>query len=169
MKITKNDFKTTNWSGGETSELFICPKDASVAEKNFDFRISSATCELDSSTFTPYNGFIRYITPLDGDLRMIVNEREVILKPFEVFEFLGSDEVTSYSKIRDFNLIVKEGLQNKMYSVEVNGKYHVKEKALIFFYESGFSLNNEAFEEMSAYIGEDAEVEGNGKIIICEL
>lgn len=169
MKITKNEFKTTNWSGGETSELFISPKTASVGEKNFNLRISSATCELDSSSFTPYNGFTRYITPLDGELKMIVNGEDVLLKPFEVYKFSGSDEVTSYSKIRDFNLIVKEDLKNRMYSVNVNGEYEVKENALIFFYESGMKVNGEEYEEMTAYIGKAAKVTGNGKILVCEI
>ncbi|WP_455258751.1 HutD family protein [Peptoniphilus asaccharolyticus] len=169
MKLTKEEFKTTNWSGGETSELLISPTTASVGEKNFDFRISSATCELDSSSFTPYNGFTRYITPLDGDLKMVVNGKEVILKPFEVYKFSGSDEVISYSKVRDFNLIVREDFTNKMYSLDVDGTARIEDRNLIFFYESGMRVNGEEYSKMSAYIGEEAEVTGKGKILVCEL
>lgn len=169
MKITREEFKTTNWSGGETSELLISPTTASVGEKNFDFRISSATCELDSSNFTPYNGFTRYITPLDGNLKMIVNGTEVELEPFEVYKFSGSDDVTSYSKIRDFNLIVKEELPNKMYSVDVNGSARIEDKSLIFFYEDGMKVDGEEYPAMSAHMGEHVEVTGKGKILVCEI
>lgn len=169
MRITKEEFKTTNWSGGETSELLISPSTASVSEKNFDFRISSATCELDSSNFTPYNGFTRYITPLDGNLKMIVNGTEVELEPFEVYKFSGSDEVTSYSKIRDFNLIVKEELPNQMYAKDVDGELRVEDKSLIFFYESGMKVDGEEYPAMSAHIGEHVNISGEGKILVCEI
>ena len=83
-EIFENEFITSNWSGGTTSQIFIEPENASVKNKDFDFRISSATCDLDKSEFTPYNGFTRYITPLDGNLKLVNNGNIVNLLPFEI-------------------------------------------------------------------------------------
>ncbi|WBW49696.1 HutD family protein [Peptoniphilus equinus] len=168
MKITQQDFRTTDWSGGTTSELYITPRGATVGEKNFTGRISSATCELDSSTFTPYDGFTRFITPLDGNLKLLVNGEAMELKPFEVLKFSGADDVTSYSQVRDFNYIVKDGEPFEMVAKDVDGELMVEEKALIFFY-TPFTVNGEAFEGMSAFIGDHVKVEGQGKILICTL
>jgi uncharacterized protein len=52
MKIIKwDDCKLSKWSGGETREYVIYPGVSNVADRNFDIRISSATVELESSTF----------------------------------------------------------------------------------------------------------------------
>ena len=48
--LSKSDYITSNWSGGSTTQLFISPATASYAERNFDFRISSAKVEVAAST-----------------------------------------------------------------------------------------------------------------------
>lgn len=69
MKITQltaADFRTSTWSGGTTTELFLYPENGSYAARDFLFRISSATVDLEESDFTPLQGVERYITPLEG-------------------------------------------------------------------------------------------------------
>ena len=51
-RISAQRFITSKWSGGSTTELFIWPKDASYAERRFNIRISTATVDVESSTFT---------------------------------------------------------------------------------------------------------------------
>ena len=78
MKIThyrEKDFKTSNWSGGITTELFIYPREADYKKRDFLFRLSSATVDLDRSDFTPLPGFFRFISPLNGDLKISHDEK----------------------------------------------------------------------------------------------
>ncbi|MBU5669838.1 HutD family protein [Peptoniphilus sp. MSJ-1] len=173
MKFIKRDeFKDSKWSGGVTTEVFIYPEEASVSEKNFDLRISTATCELEESTYTPYNGFYRYITPIDNVMNIKTRGEEYELNPYEVLFFDGDAQTKSSGDVRDFNLIIKKGVHAKMYSLNINDfKYKVHDKAIIFNYDNRLKANGEKFEEFSAVYLENEEVEiiGNGKIIIAEF
>ncbi len=107
--IKWNTMKTTDWSGGTTTEVRIAPEGASVGARDFSYRISSATCDLEVSEFSDYTGFTRYIAPVDGSLRLNVEGEELLLKKGEVYRFSGSAKVTGLSKVRDYNLILKDG------------------------------------------------------------
>lgn len=181
MKIVlENEFITSDWSGGTTSQIYIDPKDANVSQKNFNFRISSATCDLDESEFTKYSEFTRYITPITGDLSLNNNGENIHINPYEVYCFDGNDKVISRGKVRDYNLIIKKDNKGLMYSKkledeEVNIKAKTK-KCIIFNYDSKttyiYEGNSKKFEEFSAIIlDEDEEVllNGNGKLLICEI
>lgn len=110
-----NDFKTSRWSGGTTTELYIYPEDALYKEGNFKCRISSATVDTDSSEFTSLPGVKRYLSIFGGSLEMIHgNEEKVRLKPYEVDCFDGGVPTVSYGRVVDFNLMVKNGADGKM-------------------------------------------------------
>lgn len=105
MEIIKS-YKTTDWSGGKTTEMFVYPPTSSYADRNFDFRISSATVEVEESDFTDLSGYHRLLTILDGQLELSVNnEPAFVLKRDVPFWFLGSDKVKSRGVVRDFNVI----------------------------------------------------------------
>jgi len=82
--ITKDTFKTSLWSGGTTTELYIYPENSIYKNKDFWFRLSSATVELEKSTFTPLEGIKRYIAPINGSLKLFHNDRSLILEPTSV-------------------------------------------------------------------------------------
>lgn len=110
QKITKSQFKVSEWSGGKTEEIFIYPPDAQYCERNFSVRISTATVDLERSDFTDLPGVHRLISPLNGTIRL--EEREthrvlVELQPFEVFRFSGDTPITSFGRCRDFNVMTK--------------------------------------------------------------
>jgi len=116
--IKKENYKVSNWSGGSTSEIFLEPKNGSYSERVFDFRISSATVELEESDFTPLAGVKRYLTTLEGDLDLTFQEeesRKVLLKPYEVVCFMGDVPTHSVGKAKDFNLMLK-GCEGKMHT-----------------------------------------------------
>ena len=179
-KVLKNDFITTDWSGGTTSQIFIDPADSSVAEKDFDFRISSATCDLDSSSFTPYNDFNRFIIPITGELKLTVNGNEINLKPYEIYYFDGADEVISEGKVRDYNLIVRKGQKGSMYAkyldndrIVIDSNYR---NIVIFNYDGKFTFsyrgNISEFEDFSSVVlvkNESVEIKGTGNLLICEI
>ncbi|MCR5808770.1 MAG: HutD family protein [Clostridiales bacterium] len=105
--IPASEQRTTNWSGGTTTELFIWPKTASYKERRFDFRISTAVVEDEESVFTRLEGVKRFLTPLCDGFDLTVNGRNVSLKRGGVLEFSGEDEVACRGRGRDLNLMLK--------------------------------------------------------------
>ncbi len=108
--IKKDQYKVSTWSGGTTTEIFLAPQDGSYAERRFDFRISSATVDLEESDFTPLDGVKRFLTILEGQMDLTFREktdRKVTLNPYEVVEFMGDVPTHSVGKAKDFNLMLK--------------------------------------------------------------
>ncbi len=112
--VKKEEQRTSKWSGGSTTEIFIYPEDANYAERHFSWRVSSATVELEESDFTPLYGVKRWIMPFDAPLLLKHRNQqkllyEILLKPFEAHCFKGDWDTRSIGKTRDFNLMLKEG------------------------------------------------------------
>lgn len=100
------NLKTSRWSGGTTTELFIWPESANVADRDFDLRVSTATVELDESDFSDYSGYIRRIMPLDGCMTLTHDGSDTVaLGGLESTTFDGGRRTCSSGKCRDFNLI----------------------------------------------------------------
>ena len=111
-KITQEEYRLSNWSGGTTTQLLIWPQNADYQSKDFSFRISSATVELEESVFTHLPKVHRFLSILDGELQLNVKhdseENVLTLKEKEIFEFEGDWEVKSKGQVRDFNLMLKD-------------------------------------------------------------
>jgi environmental stress-induced protein Ves len=109
MQIIKhNQQQTVDWSGGKTTQLFIYPADAHYAERNFLFRISTATVETESSTFTNLKGYQRIIMLLQGELTLTHNNEVTHhLKPFNPHLFDGAWQTNALGKVTDFNVMFK--------------------------------------------------------------
>jgi environmental stress-induced protein Ves len=137
IKILKEvDYKVSTWSGGKTSELFIFPEQSSYKDRDFKVRISSATVELEQSTFTKLEGVNRFITPLDNNLRLTHNEEESVdLKPFEIHEFDGGINTNSFGKARDFNLMLANGAKGELKSFLIQ-----ETKEIILLVDFGFNI-----------------------------
>ncbi len=108
--IKKEQYKVSNWSGGTTTEIYLAPQNGNYAERRFDFRISSATVDLEESDFTPLANVKRYLTILKGEMDLTfreTEERKVNLKPYEVVEFSGDVPTHSVGRAKDFNLMLK--------------------------------------------------------------
>jgi environmental stress-induced protein Ves len=114
-KLTNANYKTSNWSGGTSTELYIYPENADYTSRNFLWRISSATVEIEKSNFTKLPGVKRIILPLDGVLKLNhVGIRRVELKPFEQDVFSGDWLTESEGKVTDFNVMTKSGVDAKL-------------------------------------------------------
>lgn len=111
MKIIRSkDAKTTLWSGGTTTELAISPEGAVYADRDFDWRLSSAEVNDEKSTFTALPDYYRYITVRKGSLRM----RHDGGVWYEIGEgdiagFDGGSLTESEGKVTDFNLMLRKG------------------------------------------------------------
>lgn len=104
----KKDCTASIWSGGLTSEYMIYPETANYSDRDFVFRISSATIEKVPSEFTKFKGYHRYLVMLDNSLHIKVNKEKKIYEKYEIMEFNSDDDVTSYTKGIDFNWMVSE-------------------------------------------------------------
>ena len=108
--LTQDDYVTTLWSGGTTSQLAIAPEGAVYADRDFLWRFSSAKVELEHSDFTPLPDYNRLISVLEGDLEMKIGGGERFpLKPCQVCSFDGGVPVESWGQCTDYNLMLRKG------------------------------------------------------------
>ena len=88
--VKKSQYRTSQWSGGTTTELLIYPVDSSYSERSFKWRISSAEVEASESAFTSLPGITRHIMVTDG--RIILeheNRYRKVLGTFSAGQFYG--------------------------------------------------------------------------------
>lgn len=149
--IKKEDFKTTKWAGGETTQLAIYPEDANFSEKDFLWRVSSATFTSTESKFSDFSGYQRYILPLEGKLSVShegLYNRE--LDKYEVEYFDGSWSTFSENTLdcRDYNFIVKNGNLAKMQILKEGDEYILKCSGVVtIFSPTDFTLNLDNHDE----------------------
>jgi len=167
--IAKEDFITTKWAGGETTQLAIYPEAADFADRDFLWRISSATFTGTESKFSDFSGYQRYLLPLEGDLSVVhkgLYARE--LKKYEVEYFDGGWETSSKNSpdCRDYNFIVKSGYPAKLQILAEGDRYNLKPSTMVtlfstesFVVEFGMEKKRE-IDGFSLYVLEmDTEIE----------
>ena len=74
--LTPSDYITTKWSGGLTTQLGIAPAGAVYADRDFLWRLSSATVEDAESDFTALPDYERLISTLEGTIELNHNGGE---------------------------------------------------------------------------------------------
>jgi len=114
QKVEKSSYKTTTWAHGETTEFYIFPKESNYEQREFLWRVSSATVTSDTSEFTALFGVKRWIMPFDAPLFLTHTHNgkplySITLNPYESHCFKGDWATQSRGKARDFNLMLKEG------------------------------------------------------------
>ena len=60
-KKTCEDYLSTKWSGGQTTELLVEPDSSSLAKRDFDFRLSTATVTMNTVEFSDFTGYQRIL------------------------------------------------------------------------------------------------------------
>ena len=110
-KLIERHYLISGWSGGETIQLAIAPEGAAYADRDFLWRLSSATVKLDESDFTALPDYMRLISPISGVMRLSHNGGETVeLKPYETHRFDGADSTHSWGCCTDFNLMLRKGI-----------------------------------------------------------
>lgn len=108
--LTRQDYTVSQWSGGSTTQLAIEPPEAVYADRDFLWRLSSATVELDSSDFTPLPDYQRFITVLDGAMTLTHDGGSPIsLDVGSVHAFDGGSQTRSVGRCTDLNLMLRKG------------------------------------------------------------
>ena len=143
--ISGNNLITTNWSGGTTTQLYIYPEEASYAERNFLFRISTATVETEASVFTALPGIHRHLMVLEGILHIIHEDHyEKTLHAFDQDEFEGEWTTYGKGKVRDFNVMLRENGKARMQMVKVFGKEVIESHfdfTILYICQGGAMIN----------------------------
>lgn len=121
--IENANFKTSTWSGGKTTEIYIYPKNSTYKNLDFYWRLSSATVELEHSTFTKLPNITRYICTLDGNLSIKHDSENFIsLLPFQIHKFQGDSNTESFGVVTDFNLMLGNGCEGSLTTINLNDK-----------------------------------------------
>jgi environmental stress-induced protein Ves len=116
--VKKSQYRTSQWSGGTTTELLIYPVGSSYSERSFKWRISSAEVEASESAFTSLPGITRHIMVTDG--RIILeheNRYRKVLGPFQQDSFMGDWKTVSRGKATDFNLMLAVGFTGRLEAI----------------------------------------------------
>ena len=171
----REQYKTSSWSGGTTTELYLYPEDGDYAKREFKIRISSATVEAEESHFTSLPGIQRNLMILEGEMRLVHNnERAREMKPYDIDTFSGGWDTVSYGKVRDFNLMVQGDIEGGMcvYRVEEERtlSWPVKaggQKVMLYVAEGKGTVNGreaDTFElaVLNGYHGEECTVKNIG-------
>lgn len=169
MKDLNSKRIVSTWKGGKTEELCIVPEDASLQERNFDLRISSATIDLERSEFSDFTGYRRYLMKLEGDITLLIDDKTIIIKGDEAFEFMGDEKVISISKepSRDFNVIIKKDKKADI-SIKENEKFNTNKGEYIFSLEKA-KINGKDVDKYSLYETEGEEINLQGRFIYIKI
>ncbi|AJA70736.1 HutD family protein [Myroides odoratimimus] len=118
--IKKEEITASIWSGGKTNEYVIYPRDAKYVDKDFIFRISSATIEAVPSEFTRFDGYRRYLSMLEGDLKLYRHGKEEYYTTNTLFSFDSEEDITSYSLGKDFNLMLHRSIKDEVVQISAD-------------------------------------------------
>ena len=149
--FSKKDCKASIWSGGLTYEYMISPETASYSDRDFVFRISSATIEKVPSEFTKFKGYHRYLVMLDNSLDIEVNKEKKVYEKYEIMEFNSDDEVTSYTKGIDFNWMVSEKIGHHKLQITQNNQNCNAQIILLFSLHTTVIKINEKSYDLEPY------------------
>lgn len=169
MKDLNSKRIVSTWKGGKTEQLCIEPIDASLQERNFDLRISSATIDLERSEFSDFRGYRRYLMKLEGDITLLIDDKTIIIKRDEAFEFMGDEKVISISRepSRDFNVIIKKDKKADI-SIKENEKLNANKGEYIFSLEKA-KINGNEVDKYALYEADDENINLEGRFIYIKI
>lgn len=177
----QEQYKTSGWSGGSTTELYLYPEDGDYAKRDFQIRISSATVETEESHFTSLPGVRRNLMVLEGEMKLVHNGMDVReMKPYDIDAFLGSWDTISYGKVRDFNLMIQGDTEGRMYVFRVKEEMRLSwpeetagQKVMLYVAEGKGTLNGQEADRfelivLDDYHGEECAVKniGQGELVL---
>ena len=111
IKVYKQeDFQVSKWTGGTTKQLAIFPETSKYLDRNFIWRLSTATCDLEETTFSKLPDYDRVLMVLEGNVVLAHQDvRAIRLGELEQDSFDGAYHTKSFGKITDYNLMVAKG------------------------------------------------------------
>lgn len=108
--LSTDDYVIGKWEGGSTTQIAIAPENSVYADRDFLWRFSSATVDLDESLFTPLPDYHRLIAPVTGEMTLVHDDCDpVCLKTYQIHAFDGEVVTKSRGRCVDFNLMLRKG------------------------------------------------------------
>jgi environmental stress-induced protein Ves len=137
--IRKSQQNCATWSGGTTTQLFIYPQTETYSALNFDFRISTATVEVETSTFTQLPGVRRTLMVLDGTMELNHQHHHIKqLQKFDIDQFMGDWQTNSIGKCTDLNLMCRGNATGQMFgnslATSTAQTYTIPQNSMSFLY-----------------------------------
>lgn len=119
--IKEEQFNVSKWSGGTTIETAIFPENAQYLERDFIWRLSSATVEAEESSFTKLPDFDRILMVVEGSVVLAHgDERSVSLSQWEQDSFDGATKTKCFGTMTDYNLMFRKGCQGRLEVIEAH-------------------------------------------------
>lgn len=183
MKLIKqSSIKTSLWSGGSTSQLYIYPPDSEYKKLDFFFRLSRATIEVQESNFTPLARVKRKLMVLQGELKLIhKNHYSKELKALEYDTFLGDWQTRSQGIATDFNLMmlgdtggelsVIKSKKSQIYSYKMTFDFTIfyVDKGILELLDSNVREGELLVFESHQYRKIDFNLKANSTVIVVEI
>lgn len=108
--LKQEQFKVSRWSGGSTTETAIFPENCDYLERDFIWRLSSASVETEESSFTRLPDYDRILMVLEGSVVLAHGqERSAALKQWQQDSFDGAVKTKCFGVMTDYNLIYRKG------------------------------------------------------------
>lgn len=157
--LTREQYVTSRWAGGTTTQLAICPAGADYAARDFLWRLSSAEVAQEYSVFTSLPDYDRFLGIVEGELFLQTDDDGFFPLPVgQVWAFDGGKRVISQGTCRDFNLMLRKGVcTGEVFSLRICGARTLsfpeptKQYALRGFYCAG---GRAALGELSVQAGQ---------------
>lgn len=164
--IKASELQVSDWAGGKTTQLYIYPASADFAEKDFDYRISTATVELEDSSFTPFPNYNRKLMILDGVLDLFHDDQYAIqLHPFDQDAFSGDWISHSKGKVIDYNVIFSLNYSSEIFHFELSKgeevKLNCKDTTLLYVLYGEIAVSKGSAQQKDVII-----IEGQGELVI---
>ncbi len=165
MRLIKaENVQVKNWSGGTTKELYIYPKESEYINREFSYRISTATVDVEESTFTALPEYNRLLMILEGEM-YIEHEghHKLKMKPYDIDVFHGSWNTTSKGKVVDFNLMTNSTCSGELkYHTNITNiviKAMKNEHRVLYVYKGSVKASEECLEGSVFVLKEDEILE----------
>ena len=108
--LTPDKFVVSEWPGGKTTQIAISPPESLYQNRDFMWRLSSATIETDRSEFTALPDYSRLISVIKGEMLLTHDSGQTIrLLPDMVHSFDGGEPTRSEGRCIDYNLMLRKG------------------------------------------------------------
>lgn len=122
--IYKNEqFNTSRWSGGMTTETAIFPSKSEYLERDFIWRLSSAQVSAEESSFTKLPDYNRILMVMDGNVVLAHgDDRSVALQQWQQDTFDGAVKTKCFGKMTDYNLMFRKGCIGSLKLMDVGSK-----------------------------------------------
>lgn len=121
--LSAQNYRVSNWSGGQTTQVYIYPEHSSYAERDFTFRISAASIRESPSVFTQLEQYDRILVSTEQSIVLQLQDKNVDLETYTPFYFSGAEPVTSIGTTTDFNVMMRKGHKATLAILHMEGHY----------------------------------------------